>query len=274
MKINTFIVAFAAICFAATDAQKTKESGTPAPTPLATMPEELLEGVTQQDDPATVAPAKQKEVSTAMATTPTINYEMVKPYEEPEPHTITERAAIKFKPQLHIASGCHSYPAVNELGQVSTWLKEADTTGASVRDPNWEHVIVWTNNPNVTDPVILAVTTSKSSGSYATQIPANPTMVNGTSVKVSRNDKELASSIQDGESQDLVMWHQLSAEAQEALNNDQSFSSVQVPVNDNFFLLALGKAWPFDYKPRTTSASRHGCMLVMAACSSWLHFFV
>ncbi|KAG3167860.1 hypothetical protein C6341_g11574 [Phytophthora cactorum] len=43
-----------------------------------------------------------------------------------------------------------------------------------------------------------------------------------------------------------IAYDKLTPEAQEALNDDQSFGGVQVPVNDDYFLLNLGKAWPFE----------------------------
>ncbi|KAJ8578250.1 hypothetical protein ON010_g947 [Phytophthora cinnamomi] len=275
MKISVFAVVLATTCLAATEAQKTKDTGTPAPTPSVTMAEEQLEGVTQQQDDATPAPKKRKEATTTATASPTISYKKVKPFEEPKPSSVTEKAAIEFKPQLHVAKGCHAYPAVNEAGQISTWLEKADAKGAKCKGsklgaqiygrsawfgrvwaimyawyfpdvtPDWEHVIVWTNNPNVTDQVILAVTTSNSTGGYTSQTPPDASMVSSTSVKVSYSDNALATTTEGGHTQDLIMWHQLSDAAQEALNNDQSFAGVQVPMNDDYFLLQLGKAWPF-----------------------------
>ncbi|POM76636.1 NPP1-like protein [Phytophthora palmivora] len=278
MKIST-LLGVIAVCLAATEAQKTKETkdSTPAPTPLVTMPEEQLDPTLQDNlqEEATPSPEKQVESSTL---SPTLPYDQVEPFEMPEPSesTVTEKAAIKFRPKLHIANGCHAYPAVNEAGQISTGIKKADPTGAACGGsklgtqvygrsawfgrvwaimyawyfpdvtPDWEHVIVWTNNPNVTNQVILAVTTSNSTGGYTSQVPPDASMVTGKSVKVSYKNNALESTTEVGDSQNLILWHQLTPEAQEALNDDQSFGGVKVPVNDDYFLLQLGKAWPFD----------------------------
>ncbi|KAG3074339.1 hypothetical protein PC121_g8393 [Phytophthora cactorum] len=96
------------------------------------------------------------------------------------------------------------------------------------------------------DKVILAVTTSNSTGGYSSQIPPDASMLSGKSVKISYNNNALESTTKEGGTQNLVLWHQLTPEAQEALNDDQSFGGVQVPVNDDYFLLNLGKAWPFE----------------------------
>ncbi|KAG6970946.1 hypothetical protein JG688_00004644 [Phytophthora aleatoria] len=45
-----------------------------------------------------------------------IDHDQVQPFVQPEPVTISEKAAVKFKPQLHITNGCHPYPAVNAAG--------------------------------------------------------------------------------------------------------------------------------------------------------------
>ncbi|KAF4322998.1 hypothetical protein BBO99_00003372 [Phytophthora kernoviae] len=52
-----------------------------------------------------------------------IGHNLVRPFAQPEPVTISEKAAIKFKPQLKISDGCHPYPAVQKDGAVSGGLK-------------------------------------------------------------------------------------------------------------------------------------------------------
>ncbi|OWZ03886.1 hypothetical protein PHMEG_00024307, partial [Phytophthora megakarya] len=150
-----------------------------------------------------------------------INHDGVVPFKQPEPVTISEKAAIKFKPQLHIGNGCHAYPAVNIFGQTSgglkitgapsagckgsgwgsqvygrsTWFndvwaimyswyfpKDSPSTGLGHRH-DWEHVTVWIDNPDVPEPKILGVTPSAHSG-YSSQVPPDADTVDGTSVKV------------------------------------------------------------------------------------------
>lgn len=59
-----------------------------------------------------------------------IGHDKVKPFPQPEPVTISEKAAVTFKPQLLITNGCHSYPAVNEAGETSGGLSPTGGTSA------------------------------------------------------------------------------------------------------------------------------------------------
>ncbi|KAG6594072.1 necrosis inducing-like protein NPP1 type [Phytophthora cinnamomi] len=52
-----------------------------------------------------------------------IDHDKVQPFAQPVPTTISEKAAVKFKPSLQIVDGCHSYPAVNAAGETSGSLK-------------------------------------------------------------------------------------------------------------------------------------------------------
>ncbi|ETL82107.1 hypothetical protein L917_17669 [Phytophthora nicotianae] len=52
-----------------------------------------------------------------------VGHDRVKPFPQPEPITTSQKAAVKFKPQLSIAFGCHPYPAVQADGAVSGGLK-------------------------------------------------------------------------------------------------------------------------------------------------------
>ncbi|GMF25609.1 unnamed protein product [Phytophthora lilii] len=71
----------------------------------------------------------------------------------PHPVTISEKAAIKFKPQLKITNGCHPYPAVQANGSVSAGLKwtflgrsgdcEGSPLGSQVYSRSAWHRDVW-----------------------------------------------------------------------------------------------------------------------------------
>lgn len=52
-----------------------------------------------------------------------IGHDEVQPIAQPEPITVSEKAAVKFKPRLFIDSGCVSYAAVNTEGDTSGGLK-------------------------------------------------------------------------------------------------------------------------------------------------------
>nr|QHG11501.1 NEP1-like protein 1 [Plasmopara viticola] len=56
-----------------------------------------------------------------------IRHSDVRPFPQPEPMTVEEKVAVMLKPELHVSSGCHPYPAVNDLGETNGGLK---TTGA------------------------------------------------------------------------------------------------------------------------------------------------
>ncbi|EGZ18454.1 necrosis inducing-like protein NPP1 type, partial [Phytophthora sojae] len=52
-----------------------------------------------------------------------IDHDKVQPFAQPEPVTVSEKTAVKFKPSLQIVGGCHPYPAVNAAGETSAGLK-------------------------------------------------------------------------------------------------------------------------------------------------------
>nr|A0A6B9QR77.1 RecName: Full=NLP effector protein 3; AltName: Full=Nep1-like protein 3 [Plasmopara viticola]QHG11502.1 NEP1-like protein 3 [Plasmopara viticola] len=149
-----------------------------------------------------------------------IRHSDVRPFPQPEPMTVEEKVAVMLKPELHVSSGCHPYPAVNDLGETNGGLK---TTGApsgmckgsgwgsqvygrhaSFRGVwaimyvwyfpkdmpsahfghrhDWEHVIVWIEKPVVENVKILAVTPSFHDG-YSKQVPPDPSHLNGLAAK-------------------------------------------------------------------------------------------
>ncbi|KAE9033148.1 hypothetical protein PR003_g26526 [Phytophthora rubi] len=122
----------------------------------------------------------------------TIGHDDVKPFPQPEPVTISEKAAVKFKPQIDIVTGCVPYPAVNDIGETSgglqtsgsprgrcrgsgygsqiygrsTWFngvwaimyswyfpKDAPSSRMGHRH-DWEHLVVFIDNPDVPEPKI------------------------------------------------------------------------------------------------------------------------
>ncbi|OWY99136.1 Necrosis inducing protein NPP1 [Phytophthora megakarya] len=52
-----------------------------------------------------------------------IDPDQVEPFPQPTPKTDSEKAAVKFKPQLIVSYGCHPYPAVQADGSVSNGMK-------------------------------------------------------------------------------------------------------------------------------------------------------
>jgi len=52
-----------------------------------------------------------------------IGHDQVVPWPQPEPVTVAEKAAVMFKPSIHITNGCHPYPAVNGAGETGEGLE-------------------------------------------------------------------------------------------------------------------------------------------------------
>lgn len=211
-----------------------------------------------------------------------IDHDQVQPFAQPEPVTISEKAAVKFRPQLHITNGCHPYPAVNSAGDTSgglkptgapsgsgygsqvygrsTWYngvwaimyswyfpKDLPSTGLGHRH-DWEHVVVWINNPDVEIPTILGVSPSAHSG-YSKYTPPSAATIDGTSAKVNYQshwpiNHALDSTSESGDFQDLLVWDQLTDAARTALQ-DTDFGDANVPMKNDNFLTKLGNAWPF-----------------------------
>ncbi|KAE9015611.1 hypothetical protein PR003_g14472 [Phytophthora rubi] len=146
---------------------------TEPPTPASTLP-------------STPAPTPAPTPPPAPWVTVTINHNEVKPFPQPEPVTISEKAAVKFKPQIRIGSGCVPYPVVNDKGETSGGVQTSGNPSGGCRGSghgsqvygragwhndawaimyswyfpkdspssrmghrhDWEHVVVWINNPD------------------------------------------------------------------------------------------------------------------------------
>jgi hypothetical protein len=63
----------------------------------------------------------------------TIPHKDVKPFPQPEPVTVSEKAGVKFKPQIDINTGCVPYPAVNDIGETSGGLQETGSPKGGCR---------------------------------------------------------------------------------------------------------------------------------------------
>ncbi|KAG3065257.1 hypothetical protein PI124_g22819 [Phytophthora idaei] len=140
-------------------------------------------------------------VSCAFAT---VDHDKIEPFPPPEPVTISEKAVIKFKPQLYTSKiVCVSYPAVNAAGEVTCGLKGTNGNDACKYAPkgsqvygragwykdmwaimyawyfpkgfwldfptrrhDWKSVVVWIDNPDLETPKIVGVSVSKSDTKY------------------------------------------------------------------------------------------------------------
>ncbi|KAG6958581.1 hypothetical protein JG688_00010447 [Phytophthora aleatoria] len=215
-----------------------------------------------------------------------LNHDQVRPFGQPSPVSVSEKAAVKFKPQLHITNGCHPYPAVNAAGETSgglatqgapsaackgsgwgsqvygrsTWYKgrwaimyswyfpkDSPSTGLGHRH-DWEHVIVWIDNPDVANPKILAVTPSAHSG-YSKYAPPKAGTVAGNTAKINYEshwpvNHALDSTDKGGETQPLIMWDQMTEAARRSLNT-VGFGDANVPMNDGNFMRKIANANPW-----------------------------
>ncbi|KAG4042351.1 hypothetical protein PC123_g22158 [Phytophthora cactorum] len=191
--------------------------------------------------------------------TATVDHDKIEPFPQPEPVTISEKTAIKFKPQLYTSEiACVSYPAVNAAGEVTGGLKGTNGNDACKYAPkgsqvygragwykdmwaimyawyfpkgfwldfptrrhDWKSVVVWIDNLDLETPKIVGVSMSKSDTKYY---------------------KELKT--WDGEYQDLIMWEQLTDAARVALNDSKNFGRAEVPFSDEHYEDHLDKAWP------------------------------
>ncbi|KAF1789115.1 Necrosis inducing protein [Phytophthora cactorum] len=247
---------------------------TEAPTPVPTLPPTSAPTPAPTPDPG---PWVEKP----------IGHNAVKPFPQPEPVTISEKAGVKFKPQIQIRTGCEPYPAVNEFGETggglkptgksrgkcggsgygsqvygrSTWFKgvwaivyswyfpkDSPSSGMGHRH-DWEHAIVFIDNPDVANPKIIGCSVSSHSG-YEKHAPCPPWAIDGTSLKVRYKhawpkNHDLATTGDAGKFQDLIMWDQLTDDARRALNS-VSFGSANTPFKDGIFQKKLENAWPFQ----------------------------
>ncbi|OWY90169.1 hypothetical protein PHMEG_00041827 [Phytophthora megakarya] len=137
--------------------------------------------------------------------TATIDHDKIEPFPQPEPVTVSEKAAIKFKPQLATSrSICVPFPAVNAAGEITGGLKGTNGDDACKYAPkgsqiygrsgwyrdvwaimyawyfpkgfswtafpnrrhDWQSVVVWIDNPALESPKIVGASTSKSDTNY------------------------------------------------------------------------------------------------------------
>ncbi|KAE8876466.1 hypothetical protein PF005_g28357 [Phytophthora fragariae] len=72
-------------------------------------------------------------VSMASVKAGTIGHDQVVPFPQSTATSTANSAALKFKPQVFINSGCHPYPAVNAAGDTSDGLKPSGSADAGCK---------------------------------------------------------------------------------------------------------------------------------------------
>ncbi|OWY96847.1 Necrosis inducing protein NPP1 [Phytophthora megakarya] len=134
-----------------------------------------------------------------------IDHDQVQPFAQQEPITISEKTAVKYKPQLFIGDGCASFPAVNAVGEITGGLKGTKNTedceeaslgsqmyGRSAwyqdkwammyawyfpknfggyeakKRHDWASIVLWIDNPALETPEILGASLSQQTPKPAT----------------------------------------------------------------------------------------------------------
>ncbi|OWZ18786.1 hypothetical protein PHMEG_0007070 [Phytophthora megakarya] len=149
--------------------------------------------------------------------TATIDHDKVQPIPQPEPATISEKAAVKFKPNFSKSLyACVPFPAVNAAGEVTGGLKGTNGNDACTDAPlgsqvygragwykdlwammyawyfpkgfqggfasrrhDWKSVVVWIDNPAVDTPKIVGVSMSESDSKYDKELKVQPSFFVG-----------------------------------------------------------------------------------------------
>ncbi|KAI9982239.1 hypothetical protein PInf_008134 [Phytophthora infestans] len=124
--------------------------------------------------------------------------------------------------------------------------KDSPLTGLGHRH-DWEHVVVWVDDIKLNSPSVIAVSPSAHSG-YNIYHPPESNTIDGYSTKVDYSSSWLVinhaldSTTDAGETQNLIMWDQLTDAARTALENTD-FGDANVPMKDGNFLTKVGNAY-------------------------------
>ncbi|ETN09835.1 hypothetical protein PPTG_11420 [Phytophthora nicotianae INRA-310] len=165
--------------------------------------------------------------------TASIGHGKVQPFPQVMPVTISDKAAIKFKPQLFTPEYvCVPYPAVDAAGETTGGLKGTKRNDACKYAPLGSQVygrakdlwaiIVWIDNPEFETPKVAAVSMSKSDAKYTTNVKILPEYYAGYRIWGSKSTAGVSNtsprfqyvtdigianvqvSLEDGEYQDLT----------------------------------------------------------------------
>ncbi|OWZ12080.1 hypothetical protein PHMEG_00014817 [Phytophthora megakarya] len=165
-----------------------------------------------------------------------VDHDKIHPFPQPEPITVAEKAAIKFKPQLRTTSTCASFPAVSDTGEVTGGLKGTNGNDACEKAPlgsqiygragwyrnlwaityawyfpkrftwpgvpsgrhDWKSVVVWLDNPAVEHPRIVGVSLSMATGEYVHERMIHAEYFVGTTIENSKIMRRTFSKITQG----------------------------------------------------------------------------
>ncbi|OWZ16846.1 Necrosis inducing protein NPP1 [Phytophthora megakarya] len=194
-----------------------------------------------------------------------IDYDQVEPFTQPKPTTVSDKAAVKYKPLLTVSFGCYPYPVVQADGAVSAGLGGFGGFG---------YVQESCMGSNLGSQVYArsAWYNEKWAIMYAWYLPRGQTPVptrylDGSSVKIDQYrgfghpKPRLQLTEQKGQSFDLITWDQLPAVARDALNeakfDNKLFKKFQkkMPLKDGPTTVTDKAA--VKYKPLLTVS--YGC---------------
>ncbi|KAG1690326.1 hypothetical protein DVH05_028207 [Phytophthora capsici] len=204
-------------------------------------------------------------------------FDKVEPFPQLEPTTISQKAAVRLKPQLHISKGCHPYAAVNAAGEITagiTTTRDPDCSGRGIGSQvyvrstwykdvwaimyawyfpsslihDWKNIVVWIDNPSLAVPRVLGVS-AQVDGGYLRYNKFNWDKFDGASPKIKYDYPDLDWTSKRGEFQNLIMWDQLTEAARTALNNTnfKGNGDATVPFIDANFRANLDFAIPYAF---------------------------
>ncbi|KAF7895743.1 uncharacterized protein EAF01_009705 [Botrytis porri] len=211
-----------------------------------------------------------------------VSHDSINPWPENVPGNALGNTLKKFEPFLHIAHGCQPYSAVDGYGNTSGGLQDSGSPSGGCRDQSkgqtyvrggwsggrygimyawyfpkdqpipgnvvgghrhdWEHVVVWVNNPSVANPVLIG---AGASGHGKMKKTTNPQR-QGDRVKVEYfttfpTNHELQ--FTDTLGRDLpMMWYDFLPAASKTALQNTDFGKAVCPLNDANFANNLVKA--------------------------------
>ncbi|EOD48844.1 putative necrosis and ethylene inducing peptide 1 precursor protein [Neofusicoccum parvum UCRNP2] len=208
-----------------------------------------------------------------------ISHDAITPWPENVPGDAIGNTLKRFEPFLHIAHGCQSYPAVDGEGNTGGGLKNTGSPSGGCRDlskgqtyvradyhngkygimyawyfpkdspssslghrHDWEHVVVWVDDPTAAEPQLLGTAASGHGGYKKTATPN----LDGTRPKVEYftsfpTNHELQ--FTDTLGRDLpMMWYDFFPQVSKDALETTDFGSAIVPFKNSNFLGNLAKA--------------------------------
>ncbi|KAJ8059319.1 hypothetical protein OCU04_012280 [Sclerotinia nivalis] len=211
-----------------------------------------------------------------------INHDSIIPWPENVPGGALGNTLKRFEPFLHIAHGCQPYSAVDGEGNYSGGLEATGNVSAGCRDQtkgqtyvrggwsggrygiiyawyfpkdqpiagdvigghrnDWEHIVVWVNNPEVANPVLIG---AAASGHGDLKKTTNPQR-NGDRLKVEYFTSLLKNhelQFTDTLGRDLpMMWYDFFPKDTKEILEKPVFGDAICPINDVNFAENLRKA--------------------------------